>query len=147
MGIRTERGGDNLSDWLVSAAARVVSQLEPSQYSELYRLASNARQTIMGTSKEWQPFDSLLLDAEIDRSNRDHVTALILAVMPKVLKLERDAQFAEVKEAKERMKKLGMDQFLVSPQSGKFGVSTATTAAIEKGAEDYAAALARLAKK
>ena len=145
MGLRTERGGDNLPDWLTSAAAKVVSHLDSSQYSEFYRLASNARQKIMGTRKEWQPFDGLLLDAGIDRNNRDHVTALILAVMPKAFKQEKFAQFAAAQESKKRMEKMGV-QVQWGP-SGKFAVSTATSASIEKGAEHYAAALVRLAKK
>ena len=145
MGLRTERGGDYLPAWLTSAATKVVSQLDPSQYSELYRLASNARQTIMGTRKEWRPFDGMLLDAGIDRSHRDPVTALILAVMPKAFKQEKFAQLAAVRESKERMAKLGV-QVYWGPK-GKFAVSTATSASIEKGAEDYAAALARLSNK
>jgi hypothetical protein len=145
MGIHTERGKDNLPDWLISAAAKVVSQLDSSQYSDLYRLASNARQTIWGTQKEWQPFDGLLLDAGIDRSNRDHVTALILAVMPKAFNQEKFAQFAAAQESKKRLEKMGAQ--VQWGHSGNFAVSTATSASIEKGAELYTPALVRLAKK
>ena len=145
MGIKTVRGGDDLPDRLLSDAKVVVDKLDPSQYSELYRLASNARQTIRGTQKEWNQFDGLLMEAGIDRNDRNHVTAPILALMPLVLKQEKFAQHAAIQESKARMTKAGVQ--VAWGSTGRFVVSTATADSISKGAQDYAAALARLAKK
>jgi hypothetical protein len=119
--------------------------LDSTQYSELFRLASNARQTIPGTREEWLPFAGPLAEAGIDRNDRNHITALILAVMPLAIQQEKFAQFAAVQESKERMKRMGV-QVAWGP-TGRFAVSTATAASIEKGADNYAAALVRLAKK
>ena len=145
MGLRTARGGDLLPDLLLSAAKHVVEHLDPSQYSELFRLASNARQRIMGSPVEWRAFDGLLLEAGIDRSNRNHVTALVLTLMPKVLKQEKFAKFAAAREARERLKKLGLQVSWGS--SGKFAVSTESSASIDKGANRFASALDRFSKK
>jgi len=145
MGLRTARGKDNLPGWLLSAADNVVRRLDPSQYPELYRLASNARQTIMGSASEWRPFESILLDARIDRSDRNHVTALVLALMPRVLKREKDARAIAIKDARARMAKAGVEGKW--SQTGKFEVSEESAASINESAERLASALDRLAKK
>jgi hypothetical protein len=144
MGIQTKYGGDNLPAWLSAAVENLIGNLDHSQYSELYRLASNARQRIMGSSKEWQPFESLLLDNKLDRSNRNHVTAIVLALMPRVLKQEKLARFAAVNESRKRMAAAGV-QVQWGP-SGKFVVSNSTSTAIDKGAKRLASSLDRLAK-
>jgi hypothetical protein len=115
------------------------------QYPELYRLASNARQTIMGSASEWRPFEAVLLDMGIKRNNRDHVTALVLALMPKVLKQEKGARAKAIKEARDRMAKAGVEASW--DKSGKFGVSRESSSALNDNAERFASALDRLAKK
>ncbi len=148
MGLRTEHGRDNLSDWLLLAVKNVVDRLDPSRFADLYRLASNARQTIMGSASEWKPFERLLLDAGIDRSNRDHVTALMLELMPKILKQEKDARDAAVAKAHERYAKMGL-RLTPWSRDGRFAVKISKESArsIKAGAERFASALERLAKK
>jgi hypothetical protein len=140
MGLRTERGGDHLPDWLLAAAEGLVGRLEASQCSQLYRLVSNARQGIMGSAREWQPFKSLLRNSRIVHSDRNHVTAVMLALLPQVVKQEKFARFAAARDARERMRKM-------DGRSGKFVVSSASSSSIEKGAERFPLALDRLAKK
>lgn len=145
MGLRTERGGDNLPGSLLAWAESLVGRLDPSQYSNLYRLASNARQQIMGSAREWQPFESLLLESGIDRGDRNHVTAIMLALMPHVLKREKFARLAAVKSTRERTKKIGVP--VQQRRTGKFAVSTESSSSIDKGARRFPLALDRLAKK
>lgn len=145
MGLRTERGGDRLPDRLLAAAESLVRSLDPSQYSELYHLASNARQGIAGSPKEWKPFDGFLLDAGIDRSDRNHVTALILVLLPKVLQHENDARKAAIARAHERLTKQGVRAQW--GRSGNFAASKESSGSIKKGAELFPLALDRLAKK
>jgi len=145
MGISTEHGGDKLPNWLLAASKKVVDRIDPSQYAELYRLSSNARQTILGAPSEWRPFDELLVDEGIDRNNRDHVTALLLVVMPIVVQQEKFARFAATQEAKARLEKLGVQPSWGN--TGNFAVSTASSSSINKAADDLASSLERLAKK
>lgn len=140
MGLRTERGGDNLPNSLLAAAKSVVGRLNPSQYSELYRLASNARQGIVGSAREWRPFEELLRDSSIARHDRNHATAVMLALMPHVLKQDKFARFAAARDARERIGK-------ARGRSEDFFVSTASASSIDKGAERFPLALDRLAKK
>ena len=145
MGLRTQRGKDVLPQWLLTASERVVGRLPASGHAELYRLASNARQRIMGTPSEWKPFDAILLEAGIDRSDRQHATALMLALMPRVLKHEKDAREKAVREARARLAKAGVA--VRWGHSGKFGVSDESCTSINESAERLASALDRLAKK
>ena len=146
MDLRTERGKDNLSEELLTAAETLVARLNRSQYSRLYRLASNARQRIMGSSHEWRPFEGLLLECHIDRRDRNHVTALMIALIPRVLKQERPARLAAAREARHRMRKTYVREAL-GHRAEKLAVSTASSSSIEKGAERFPLALDRLAKK
>jgi hypothetical protein len=146
MGLQTTTG-INLPTWLLSAAASVARKVEASQYSELYRLVSNARQTITGSEEEWKPFFLILLEAQIDRNNPDHLTALMIELLPKVVAQQRDPYIQAVEKSRARLAEQGV-QGGWAP-SGKFALttSTASSTSIAEGADRLALALDRLSKK
>ena len=144
MGLRTERGGDELPDRLLKAAEDLVAHLDPARQSELYWLSSNARQGIV-SSQEWRSFEVLLRNARIDPRDRNHATAVMLVLLPTVLKREKSARFAATKEAHERIKRAGNRG--TSGRPVEFAVSTESSTSINKGAERFPLALNRLAKK
>ena len=137
MGLRTEQ--ENLEGSLLAAAKELVGRVDPSLHSELYRLASNARHGIAGSARDWKPFERLLDEARIARRNRNHVTAILLQLIPYVIEQEKFARFAAVKKARGRKNALDTRK--------EFLVSTATDASIDKGAKRFPLALERLAKK
>src|SRR5271166_4266686 len=139
MGLRSERGKDDLPNWLLASAEKLVSQLDPAQYAELYRLASNARQQIEGSLPEWEPFERLLLEARVDRRNRNHATAVMLVLMPKVLSQVKSARFAAAQDAMDRLNSMKMRER--RDGSEKIVVSTATSSSLDKGVERFALAL------
>ena len=145
MGLRTERGSDRLPDDLLAAAENLVAHLRPSQYSKLYHLASNARHQILGSRKEWSPFKPILEEFQIERTDRNHATALILALMPRVLEKKRPHALPPRQASKrmERTRKKGEEIGRRDP----FAVSKASSRSIENAADRFPLALERLAKK
>lgn len=137
MDLRTKQ--ESLADSLLVAAKELVGRVDPSLHSELYRLASNARHGIAGSARDWKPFERLLNEARILRGNRNHVTAIMLQLIPYVIEQDKFKRFAAATEARGRKKPRDTrDEFLVS---------TATDASIDKGAKRFPLALERLAKK
>ncbi len=147
MGLQTAHSKVDLSDRLLSAVRDVIARVEPSKYSEFYRLVSNARQTIVGSEDEWQPFLILLHNAEIDRSDPNHLTALMIELLPKVVAQERNAYFHAVEKSRAKLAERGV-QATWDP-SGNFALttSTASSTSINEGADHFAWALDRLSKK
>ena len=108
MGIQTERGQDDLPSWLLDAAANLANRLDASQHAELYRLVSNASWGMEGYPSEWQPFDGLLMSLGIDRSDLNHVTALLLTLGLRRSKQEKTERTAAVDAAREHHARAGV---------------------------------------
>jgi hypothetical protein len=132
----------------LAAARLVVGKLDPSQYAEFFQLVSHARQNIPGAQREWSPFVAILSEANLDRSRHEDLTALLLEVLPKMLAHEKQAHDEAVREAREREAKSGV-QTGFADKSGSFAVttSTASSASIKEGADEYALAIKKLSKK
>jgi hypothetical protein len=147
MGLQTASSRTNLPTWLLSAAANVVRKVEPSEYAEFYRLVSNARQTIMGSDEEWKPFLALLLETEIDRRDPNHLTALMIELLPKVVAQERNAYIHAVEKSRARLAEKGVQAAREPSEKSALTTSTASSTSINEGAERFAWALDRLSKK
>ena len=130
---------DDLPAPLLKAAQSFVERLSLQQRQTIYRLASNARQQIVSKSG-WQEFDVLLREFRITPTNRDHATAVLLAVLPDVIRDEKFARFAALREAQARASAKRVPTHRIE-------VSTESSASIERGAERFALTLERLAKK
>ena len=89
MALRTEHGKDNLSNTLLETAKRFVDRVEPDLYLKLYRITSNARQQITNPSEEEKLFQALLREFQLSLTNRDHATAVLLTVLPEVVRWEK----------------------------------------------------------
>ena len=143
MGLKTERGRDNIPDTLLQAAQRVANRIAPELYADLYELASNARQGISIPTKDWVPFIELLNEEQLHIHRRDDATALLLVLLPKVLKAEQDARDAAVKTARERMEKQGVR----AGWGPNFRAPKKASESLNQSADQLASALQRLAKK
>ena len=78
MGLHTTAVG-TLSDALLAIAKDAANQFSPAEREALIKLVSSERHFRQPATK-WQPFDERLLSAGIDRSNRQHLLALWLAL-------------------------------------------------------------------
>ena len=140
--------GTRLSDKVLTSARLVVSKLDPSQYAEFFQLVNNAREGLSGSQREWAPFLRILLDADIDPGRYEDLTALMVEVLPKMLAHEKQVHDQAVKEARERLAKSGVKAGFVD-KAGSFAVttSTASSTAINEGADQYASAIKKLSNK
>ena len=84
-----------------------LDHVSPTQLEGLHKLVEATLRGKPGSRDDWAPFEPILLDAGIDRSNREHLRALCSALVGSVLKVQKAAWQAERTARKQRLAAIG----------------------------------------